>query len=575
MFESSMKVPGLGTVIRSLRDYQIGGVKLAARLLLGSTLSILLIVCANVANLLLARSAGLRREVAVRAALGAQRRRLFQQNFAESVLLTGSGAVLGTAFGWALLQIFKSIAPTGIPRIHEAALDGRVLLAVIFLSFLLATSFAWFTALEPPKPELLTTGGRVAGTSKLLLRRVLTVAQVAVSLVLLCVAGLLMESLANLENVSPGIAVDHVTTAEIAVGPPRYSNTTSRQQFFETLSGRLRELPGFKAVALSDTAPPIGFIHTRPARTLRALGQPMSEPAPAGIVAWRSVSPDYFAALGIPILRGRPFNSKDQIGKDNPIIINETWAHHLFGNEDAIGRGIRLGSDTMLTVVGVSADVKNNGLSQPPDPEYYIVRKQVTDPNEGRDEALASRALHWYGGEAFVIVRSAATPDAVANWIRSVTAAMDPTVPVAISTMRDRLATLSERPRFTTLLLCFFAFAGLVLAAAGLYGLISFLVAQRTQEMGIRMAVGATPAQIAGLMLKHSLYWTLSGVLIGCAVAALVVRSLRTLVFKVPVENPALFALVACLMIAVALAAALVPSLRAARVDPIAALRQE
>ena len=575
LLDPALKVPGLRTVIRSLRDYQIGDVKLAAWLLFGSTLSILLIVCANVANLLLARAAGRQREFALRAALGAQWLRLLQQNFAESLLLAGAGALLGVACARILLQVFKHLAPVGIPRIQQASLDSRVLLALIGLSFFLAAAFALFTAFYHPEPELLSSGNRVAGQSKNFFRQVLTVAQVAVSLVLLTIAGLLMKSLSNLQGVAPGIAVDHVTTAEIAVGPPRYPTAASRQQFFEELSARLRNLPGVKAVALSDTAPPIGFIHTRPARTLQVVGQRSDKPLPAGIVAWRSVSPGYFAALGIPIREGRNFTQKDRIGQDNPIIINQTWALHLFGKENPVGRVIRLGSDSLLTIIGVAADVRNNGLSQPTDPEYYIVRKQVSDPNLGRDEVLASRSVHWYDGEAFLIVRSSAGPATVARWIRGTLTALDPTVPAAISSMQTRLATLSERPRFTTMLIGFFALVGLALAASGLYGLVSFLVTQRMQELGIRMAVGATRVQIVRLMLSQVLYWSLSGVSIGCAITVLVVRSLRTLVFQVPVENPLLFALAACLLIAVALAAALLPSLRAAQIDPVSTLRRE
>jgi hypothetical protein len=334
-------------------------------------------------------------------------------------------------------------------------------------------------------------------------------------------------------------------------------------------------MPGVKAVAISDTAPPVGFIHTRPARTLRVIGKPANGPVPAGIVSWRSVSADYFSTLGIPILEGRTFNHQDFVGKDNPIIINQTWARQLFGKGVAVGQGILLGNDSLLTIVGVSADVKNNGLSRPADPEYYVIRKEVTDPNDGRGAVLASRSVHWYDGEAFVIVRSSANPSAVATWIRNVVMAMDPTVPVAITTMQARLATLSERPRFTALLLGFFALVGLVLAATGLYGLISFLVTQRTQEVGIRMALGATPAAIAGLMLKQVLYWSMSGVAVGSAITVVVARSLRSLVFNVPVENPAVFVLAACLMIAVALSATLLPSLRAAKIDPMTALRRE
>ncbi len=575
LFESWMKAPGLRTVMRSLRDYQIGDVKFAAWLLFGAIFAILLIVCANVTSILLVRSSGQQREIAVRAALGAGRRRLFLLRFVESALLTALGSALAACFAWILLRIFKRLAPAGIPRLQQASVDSHILLLLIVSSFVLAAIFALFTASYKSEPELLTVGGRVAGRSSNFFRPLLTIAQIAASLTLLAISGLLIESLLNLQNVAPGIAVDHVTTAEIAVGPPRYPNAVSRQQFFETLAGRLRSLPGVNAVALSDTAPPIGFVHTRPARTLRVFGQPVSGSVPSGIVAWRSVSPDYFKALSIPILEGRSFNAQDATGKDNPIIINQTWARHLFGNDDPVGKAIKLNAGSLLTVVGIAADVKNNGLSQPTEPEYYTIRKQVTDPNEGRGEVLASRALHWYDGDAFVIVRGSARPAALASWIRSATVALDPTVPVSISTMQERVSTLSQRPRFTTILLSFFALIGVALAAIGLYGLISFLVIQRTQEVGVRMAMGATPARIARLMLIQALYWILCGVAIGALITALVARSLRSLLFEVPAENPGLFCLAAGLMIVVGLAATVIPSLRAARIDPVAALRRE
>jgi hypothetical protein len=288
------------------------------------------------------------------------------------------------------------------------------------------------------------------------------------------------------------------------------------------------------AVTLSDTAPPIGFIHTRPARTLHVAERPVATAQPSGIVAWRSVSPDYFKVLGIPILESRGFSWQDSMGKDNPVVIDHSWARQLFGKEDPIGQGIVLMDNSLLTVIGVAADVKNDGLTQPSDPEYYVIRKQVTDTNEGLGVGLATRSLHWYDGEAFVIVRSSARPRAVAAWIRETTTAIDPTIPVAIAGMRERLATLSERPRFTTLLLSFFALFGVMLAATGLYGFLSFVVIQRTQEIGVRMALGATPLQVGTLMLKHALYWNLSGVLVGSASTVLIVRWLRSLVFGCP-----------------------------------------
>jgi putative ABC transport system permease protein len=575
LIEPQFKIPGIHTVIRSLRDYQVGDVKLAAWLLFGATLGILLIVGANATNLLLARSVARQRELAVRSALGAGRNHLLRQHFTESLLLTSIAALFGVGFAFALLQIFKGIAPVAIPRIQQASLDGRVLLLLVISSLVFAVVFALATANDKPEPELLTTGGRIAGNATTRFRSLLITAQIAVSLVLLSISGLLLKSLSNLQGVAAGISAEGVTTAEIAVGPPRYPNAASRQQFFETLAEHLRRLPGVSAVALSDTAPPIGFEHTRPARTLRVTGRPVTGPAPSGIVAWRSVSPDYFKALGIPILQGRGFNRQDSTGKDNPIIISQAWSRQLFGKQDPTGQTITLMDHTLLTVAGVAADVKNNGLAQPADPEYYTIRKQVTNADEGVGVALATRALHWYDGEAFVIVRSSARPAAIASFIRNATAAVDPTVPVAISSMQERLATLSERPRFTTLLLSLFALVGVTLAVTGLYGLVSFLVIQRTQEIGIRMSVGATPFQVGVLMLRHALFWSLSGVLIGSAITVLIARWLRSLVFQVPVENPTLFGFAAGLMLAVALAAALVPSLRAATIDPIAALRRD
>jgi ABC-type antimicrobial peptide transport system permease subunit len=204
-----------------------------------------------------------------------------------------------------------------------------------------------------------------------------------------------------------------------------------------------------------------------------------------------------------------------------------------------------------------------------------VLRKKITDPNAGRDQSLIGRSLHWYDGEAFVIVRSSARPEIVANWIRTEAASLDRTVPVNIATMQQRLHAVSERPRFSALLLSFFALTGVLLAASGLYGLISFLVAQRTQEVGVRMAVGATPSQIVQLILGHALRWTLGGVVVGLIGTAMAVRSLRSLLFQVPPENPVMFGTAALLLIAVTIAAAWLPSLRAARIDPMVALRHE
>ncbi|HMJ60368.1 MAG TPA: FtsX-like permease family protein, partial [Bryobacteraceae bacterium] len=300
---------------------------------------------------------------------------------------------------------------------------------------------------------------------------------------------------------------------------------------------------------------------------------------PGGIVAWRRVSPEYFAALGIPMLQGRSFRPEEITGKSPAVVISNSLARKVFPGEQAVGRAIHLFRDPLdfppPIVVGVCGDVPNDGLSQTPDPEYYLPRKKITDPTLGRDASMTGRALHIYDGEAFIIVRGGARPDAIANWIRTSAAALDRTVPVTIATMQQRMHAVSERPRFTAVLLSLFALIGVILAAGGLYGLISFLVLQRTREVGVRMAVGATSGQIIRLILVHALRWTLAGVAAGLVAATVAARSLGSLLFQVRAEDPALFAAAALLMIAVSVAAALAPSLRAAKIDPMIALRHE
>jgi len=552
------------TVIRSLRDYQIQDVKRASWVLFGATLAILLIVCANVANLLLARALSRQREMATRVALGAGRGRLLWQALTESTALGLLGALPGCALAWALLKLFQFLAPVSIPRLQQATLDPRVLSFTLAITFLCGIVFGFAPSFSRARNKL---------------KHVLMTAQVAVSLTLLSTAGLLVASLSKLQNVNAGIGVEHVITADMTVGLARYPNAQSRQEFFETLANRLRPMPGIEAVAISDTVPPSGFVHSKPLEAVQVVGHPAPGRGPGGIVAWRRVSPEYFAALGIPMLQGRSFLPEEITGKSPAVVISNSLARKVFPGEQAVGRAVHLFRDPLdfppPIVVGVCGDVPNDGLSQAPDPEYYLPRKKITDPTLGRDASMTGRALHIYDGEAFLIVRGSARPNAIANWIRTSAAALDRTVPVTIATMQQRMHAVSERPRFTAVLLSLFALIGVVLAAGGLFGLISFLVLKRTREVGVRMAVGATSGQIVRLILLHALRWTLGGVAIGLIATAFVARSLGSLLFQVRAENPALFGAAALLMIVVSLAAALAPSLRAAKIDPMIALRHE
>src|SRR5215472_17018309 len=256
--------------------------------------------------------------------------------------------------------------------------------------------------------------------------------------------------------------------------------------------------------------------------------------------------------------------------------MNETLTRRLFGGEEAVGRVIHFQpSGPDATIIGVAADVENTGAPGPFDPEYYTVRKRITDPQLGINASLITRALHAYDGEAFVLVRSVARTDAMADWIRTEAAAMDPTVPVTIARMQQRLDAVSERPRFNAVLMSLFALAGVLMAASGLYGLVVFLTAQRTQEIGVRVALGATPARIAGLVVMDALRWTAMGVAAGVIGAALTARALRGIVPGTASGAPLLIGGAALLLILIALAAAALPSLRASRTDPVQALRAE
>ena len=581
--------------LHSVRDFQIHDVRLASWILFGTTLAVLLIVCANVANLLLARFGARRREFAMRRALGAGRARLIRQTLTESLLLCACGAAVGCGLAWAMLRALRALAPGGIPRIGQAVLDERVLLFTLAATLFCGLALGLAPAFSSLRLETLS-GRRITAASRHGVRRVLATAQIAVSLVLLSDAGLLLASLWKISQASPGVNTEQVLTADISVGAPRYATPARQQQFFDRLIERLRANPLLTAVAVSDTVPPSGFTHNHPFSGLRVEGRPPMEPGAGGVVWRRTVSPDYFAALGIRILRGRSFQEQDLSSSANLMVISAALSHRLFPNEDAMGRliGIPLRGGPKMTVIGVAADAENTGVPGESEPEYYLLRKPIAAPAASAaaaapppargpagantlqsDSHLIARSLHVYDGEAYVIVRSPARESAVAQWMRSEAAALDPTVPLTIASMRQRVREVSARPRFEAFLLSAFAAIGVLLAAGGLYGLVRFLVAQRTQEIGVRMALGATPRKIAAMVLGDGLRWTAAGVALGLGGAALTARYLGGMLFGAQPENPVMFGAAALILAAAAIAAMLSPALRAARIHPVEALRQD
>jgi putative ABC transport system permease protein len=541
--------------IRSLRDRQIQDARVASWVLFGSVLAVLLVACANIANLLLARAVHRRKEFAVRVALGASRARLIQQTLTEAGLLGILGGAAGCFLAGGLLRLFTGIAPQGIPRLDQASLDPRVLAFAVAGSLLSGILFGLAPAFQS-----LTR-------SRLFLRESLVAVQIAASVVLLTGAGVLLRSLWKLESVPLGFDTGDIVTANFTLGKQRYADAARQLEFFNELEARMRRIPSLSAVAISDSLPPSGGMRGRPLAAIHAEGQLPFAESTGGIIAWRFVTPDYFAVLGIPLLKGPGFTERDRGPGEESVVLSESLARKLFPSGDALGRRINTG--VWQTVVGIVPDVKNLGPAEPARPEYYVLRKYSLD-GTFRNQAAPDG---WR--QATLAIRAGVNARTLSDWIKKEFAALDPELPVNISTMRQRVGRLSERSRFNAMLLALFAGIGVFLAAIGLYGLMAFLVGQRTREIGVRMALGATPRGIANLVLSRAVVWTLAGAAAGFVSSLFATRLLRTLLFQIPERDPWTFGMVLPGILAIALLAAWLPSRRAARVAPMTALRHE
>jgi len=558
--------------VRSLRDLQIHDSRRAAWLLLASALFVLLIACANAASLTIARGVGRRHELAVRAALGAGHARLFRQRLTESLVLALIGGALGCALAEILIRAFVVLAPAGIPRLAEAGLDGRVLLCAVGLSFVAGIISGTVPAFEKPVLETLVAT-TVAGSRRARFRQVLLIAQVGLTVILLAGALLFLRSLRNLQSRPLGMNIQNVVTAQISLGQQRYSQIPQRLSFFEQLEQRLEKQPGVTAVALADSLPPSPPARTMPFIALHTDGErPLSRDQDiGGTVGWRSVTPEYFSALRIPLLRGRSFLEADRNPGTGAIILNAALAEKLYPGQNPLGKIIRFRLDDQnfsaaYAVVGVTANTQNRGLSGRVGPEYYMVRRHGADdiifryPNSERVD---------------IVVRGALDSQAVANELRETISGLDPTLPVQITTLRQTVYRLSERPRFSTVLLLLFAAMALVLAAVGIYGLISTLVSQRTPEIAICMALGANPGLVTRHTMLQALSWIALGIGAGIACALAGGHWVTTLLFGVQGNDPATLAAAVTVLLAVAVVAAYLPARRAAKVDPMVALRYE
>ncbi|HEX3968532.1 MAG TPA: ABC transporter permease [Edaphobacter sp.] len=556
--------------VRSLRDRQMQDVHLTAWVLLGTVFAVLLIACANVASLLMARAAVRRRELAVRSALGASRARLACQALTEAVLLSLAGAVAGCVLAEGLLHVFLALAPAGIPYLDKVHLDLRIVGFTVALSFVCGALFGLAPALERPREGMLT--GRFPGSiSHGTVRQWLVVGQIAASMVLLTGALLLLRSFWNVQNQQLGMREDNTLTASVTLGEHNYAAPESKMVFFQQLATRLRFGPGVSVVSVSDSLPPAdGHGGMRYGEILVA-GRPRSAEGAGAVVKERWVSPEYFRALDIPIVRGEGFREEELGSSDHFVVLSEQLAGLLFPGQDPVGK--RLNFDHVsfsdapwYTVTGVAANVKNGGLTGEEEPEFYKLRRDRAEDWAGNGR---------WGQTSVIVLRSSLAPAEMSRWIRSQVAALDPTLPVDIATLQQRVSKLADQPRFQTTLVGFFAAIGLVLAVIGLYGVIAFLVAQRTQEIGVRMALGAARGDILRLVMGRSLRLIVCGTVAGLAAALAVSRVLSSLLFGVGSHDPVTFALVTLLLIVVALLATLVPARRAASVNPMEALRAE
>jgi putative ABC transport system permease protein len=564
---------GLSVSVTTMRENQVGEFRPAMWALLGAVAFVLLIACANIANLLLSRAAARQKEFAVRAALGASRGRLLRQLLTESLLLSAVGGLLGLVLSVVALRALVAFAPANIPRIAEAGIDPRVLAFTVLVSLVTGLLFGLAPALHAARTDLyegVKEGGRGAsgGAAQSRLRNLLVVSEVMLVFVLLIAAGLMLRSFRRLLDVAPGFDPSHVLTARVTLPPASYP-TPKKLLFYRQLVERVSREQGVEAAALVRDLPLSG---TDPRYGVTVAGRSDAVQGGGYTVRDRIISPDYFKVMGIPLRRGRYFTEQDDRGAPAVAIVNESAVRKIFPNQDPLGQVLVNGGNYApdnCQIVGVVGDVKFGGLNTESDPEVYVHYRQL--PESFMQPGVGSMAL---------VVRGAGNPSELAGMVRQQVAALDQNIPVSPVLTMDEVLSGSLAPRrFNLLLLSAFAVVALLLAAVGIYGVLSYWVEQRTREIGIRMALGASASDIFRLVVFRAMsavaVGLVAGVLVALALARLLSSTLSGLLFGVRATDPATFAVVTLLLALVSLVACYVPARRAIRVEPTTALRFE
>jgi len=555
-----------GVLAKPLREEMIGDVRAALYILFGAVLCVLLIANANVANLLLARASARGKEIALRAAMGASRFRIIRQLLTESVLLAGLGGGFGLLLAqWGTEALIKTV-PQNIPRISNIQLDASVLIFTLLVSLVTGVVFGLVPAWQASHVDLnssLKAGSRTGGggEKKGRVRNTLIMAEVAIALVLLISAGLLIQSFARLGRVQPGVRTERLLTASVSLPDIAYPKNENIIAFYDQFLTRIRAIPG---VDSASTIVPLPLSGSNMVTSFdieeRSVPEGQRPGAPVRVIAT-----DYFKTMGIPVRQGRIFDERDQLNSAPVVIVNERFAQKYFPGENVIGKRIQPGfsadetGDKIREIIGVVGNVKHLSLRNDDSPEMYLARTQIP-----------------FNIASIVIRTSVSNPSAITNSLRKELAAMDASIPLtSVRVFEEYISRSLARPRFNTLLLSIFAGTALVLTAIGIYGVLAYSVAQRTSEIGIRIALGAGKSSIFRLIVGQAMTLVGISLLLGLAGAFAATRLLNSLLFGVGASDPGTFAGIVLLVSIVAFIAAWIPARRATRVDPIIALRAE
>ena len=549
-----------GAILTPLRDYLVGDVSTALWVLFGSVGFVLLIACVNVANLLFAWAARRQREVALRAALGARRARMVRQFLTESLLLSFLGAAFGLLLAWAGVALLQRIHLANLPRLQNIIIDGWAFAFALGVSVLTGVAFGLLPAFRSSKLDLIEclkeSGKSTAGRERHGMRGLLVFTEVALALLLLTGAGLMMKSFIRLLQVRPGFDPSHTLTLSLSLWGPK-SDDAPAEAFYERVLQSVRALPGVESAGTVSQLPLGGNLDMY---GVHVEGKTLANPEDDPSADRYSITPGYLRAMRIPLLRGRDFDDRDAAAASKVVLVNEAMARKFWPSEDPIGKRLRMG-DTKgpwRTVVGVVGDVLHRALDAPQTLQIYLPNSQFTD------------------SDAILTVRASGDPTSLVPSVRSEIAALDGQVPISgVATMDEVISASIANQRFTALLFLLFGGIALLLAAVGIYGVISYGVAQRTHEIGIRMALGAKRDEVFRLIIGEAMRPAMSGAAVGLCAAFGLTRLLAGLLFGVKPTDPATYAIVLLVLVGAALFASYIPARRATRGDPMVALRYE